>query len=427
MAAMVANLGCYMAEIGLASPEDIDTAMELGLNYPRGSIALGEEMGAQTCYQALSVDPGDHRRGPLSPDISGCAAARCSASASTRRTDGGAEMADPVTKQTTARWKNRPEGSNWGDFGPDDQIGRLNWLGPEQVLKGMAEVREGRSLLPLDAARLSGRQRAEPGAPSAAAVSPRARPTAPTASCCAWRDAMGNPDLTDVVNDDRVMIHTQYSTQWDAFAHVGSWFDADGDGQPEAVFYNGWRGGEHIATAGDMPRSWRADGQRGQTPRHRDDRRDLRAGQGGDDRPARRPWRQRISTSTWRAWKRPCATQKVDGREGRHGAVPHRLDEADAGRRTAQPTKEMLHGSCTALEGRDPRLQEWVRDSGLVALIADNYAVERAPSRTGQGQARRPAAARALPLQARHSPGRDLVAGRPRRTGSATTAATGAC
>ena len=41
------------------------------------------------------------------------------------------------------RWKNRPEGSNWGDFGPDDQIGRLNWLGPEQVRKGVAEVREG--------------------------------------------------------------------------------------------------------------------------------------------------------------------------------------------------------------------------------------------------------------------------------------------
>ncbi len=46
----------------------------------------------------------------------------------------------------------------------------------------------------------------------------------------------------------------------------------------------------------------------------------------------------------------------------------------------------MLHGSCTALEGRDPALQEWIRDSGLVALIADNYAVERAPSRTGDGK-----------------------------------------
>jgi 3-hydroxybutyryl-CoA dehydrogenase len=55
MAAMVANLGCYMAEIGLASPQDIDTAMQLGLNYPRGSIALGEEMGGWSCYQALNA------------------------------------------------------------------------------------------------------------------------------------------------------------------------------------------------------------------------------------------------------------------------------------------------------------------------------------------------------------------------------------
>ncbi len=29
-------------------------------------------------------------------------------------------------------------------------------------------------------------------------------------------EALKNPDLTDVVNDDRVMLHTQYSTQWDA-------------------------------------------------------------------------------------------------------------------------------------------------------------------------------------------------------------------
>lgn len=31
------------------------------------------------------------------------------------------------------RWTHRPEGSNWGDFGPDDQIGRLNLLTPERV------------------------------------------------------------------------------------------------------------------------------------------------------------------------------------------------------------------------------------------------------------------------------------------------------
>ena len=33
------------------------------------------------------------------------------------------------------RWKNRPEGSNWGDFGPDDQIGRLSTGLGQQVVR----------------------------------------------------------------------------------------------------------------------------------------------------------------------------------------------------------------------------------------------------------------------------------------------------
>lgn len=53
MTAMVANLGCYMAEIGLATPEDIDKAMQLGLNYPQGSIALGEQIGAELVHRVL--------------------------------------------------------------------------------------------------------------------------------------------------------------------------------------------------------------------------------------------------------------------------------------------------------------------------------------------------------------------------------------
>ncbi|MEM7059888.1 MAG: 3-hydroxyacyl-CoA dehydrogenase [Pseudomonadota bacterium] len=53
MIAMVSNLGCYMAEIGLASPEDIDTAMQLGLNYPQGSIALAESVGPKDILGVL--------------------------------------------------------------------------------------------------------------------------------------------------------------------------------------------------------------------------------------------------------------------------------------------------------------------------------------------------------------------------------------
>ena len=52
--------------------------------------------------------------------------------------------------------------------------------------------------------------------------------------------------MQDIVNDDMVLLHLQYSTQWDTLAHVGAMFDADGDGKPEPVFYNGYRAGEDI-------------------------------------------------------------------------------------------------------------------------------------------------------------------------------------
>ena len=35
------------------------------------------------------------------------------------------------------RWKRRPVGSTWGDWGPDDQLGRLNLLTPDKVLKAI--------------------------------------------------------------------------------------------------------------------------------------------------------------------------------------------------------------------------------------------------------------------------------------------------
>ena len=41
------------------------------------------------------------------------------------------------------RWNVRPDGSNWGNFGQGDEIGRLNLLTPERRLAAMAEVKEG--------------------------------------------------------------------------------------------------------------------------------------------------------------------------------------------------------------------------------------------------------------------------------------------
>ena len=53
----------------------------------------------------------------------------------------------------TQRWKQRPPGSTWGDWGEDDELGRINLLTPEKVLEGVREVEAGISFclsLPLD-------------------------------------------------------------------------------------------------------------------------------------------------------------------------------------------------------------------------------------------------------------------------------------
>ena len=43
----------------------------------------------------------------------------------------------------TKRWVNRPEGSTWGDWGDDDQLGRMNLVTPQKRLAAVAEVKEG--------------------------------------------------------------------------------------------------------------------------------------------------------------------------------------------------------------------------------------------------------------------------------------------
>ncbi|UYN97229.1 MAG: 3-hydroxyacyl-CoA dehydrogenase [Enhydrobacter sp.] len=53
MCAMIANLGCEMAMIGIASAADVDTAMTLGLNYPRGPLALADWLGVRNCHEIL--------------------------------------------------------------------------------------------------------------------------------------------------------------------------------------------------------------------------------------------------------------------------------------------------------------------------------------------------------------------------------------
>jgi 3-hydroxybutyryl-CoA dehydrogenase len=51
--AMIANIGCEMAQMALATPADIDKAMRLGLNYPAGPMGLAEKLGVKRAYDIM--------------------------------------------------------------------------------------------------------------------------------------------------------------------------------------------------------------------------------------------------------------------------------------------------------------------------------------------------------------------------------------
>jgi 3-hydroxybutyryl-CoA dehydrogenase len=51
--AMVVNVSCDIAQQRIASPEDIDDAVRLGLGYPAGPLELGDRLGAMTILRIL--------------------------------------------------------------------------------------------------------------------------------------------------------------------------------------------------------------------------------------------------------------------------------------------------------------------------------------------------------------------------------------
>ena len=284
------------------------------------------------------------------------------------------------------RWKIRPEGSTWGDFGEDDELGRLNLLTPERVLRAAQEIRTGRTFclsLPLDY-------------PGGAVLNPRRHPPVlePTISPDTGKPRynyplrLDDPQHIDVGCDDRVNLTLQYSTQWDAFCHMGQLFDADGDGVPEIRYYNGFRGGEDVIGPVDFDEQG--------NPKKRSEA--MGARRLGVENFAERGLVGRGVMVDLHAlfgrerkivgyddWMRALEAGKVQVEEGDMLCLYTGFADVIL-EMNKNPDGPTLARSCAALDGRDDRLLQWITDSGISALIADNYAVEQAPAAPGKGE-----------------------------------------
>ena len=278
------------------------------------------------------------------------------------------------SKQETehmTRWTRRPDGSNWGEFGEDDRIGRLNLLTPDRVKQAAAEVKEGRTFclsLPLDYP--GGRELAPHRFP------PELRPTQRQG-----RDYFNYPfsneggHYCDGGCDDSVLLCTQYSTQWDSLYHIGQFFDADGDGEAELVYYNGFRALPH-AHSGVAAES----GEPSYPPlgiermaeacvQGRGVMVDLASHFGRERRLV--GYDDLISVLE----KDNVVVETGDIVCFRTGFAELVLEMQ------RKPDRNVLHNSCSVLDGSDERLLAWITSSGLAAIAADNYAVESIPAR----------------------------------------------
>ena len=261
------------------------------------------------------------------------------------------------------RWRQRPPGSNWGEFGDDDQLGRLNYLTDENTALAAREIQVGKRFclsLPLDV-------------PATDATNPRRKPPILKPVI---RDGLTvfnlpienfDPGNTGVVSDDAVLLYNQHSSQWDAFAHMGALFDADGDGVAEPIQYNGFS--------------------------VLDEHGDARFGELG----------------AWHLGIEHMARHCVQGRgvmvnlRQHYGFMSHAVSYDDLMRILdtdgvtveqgdivclytgyadkllefgADVAGDLPHTHCPAFDGRDERLLNWITDSGLAVLVCDNRAVE---------------------------------------------------
>ncbi len=278
------------------------------------------------------------------------------------------------------RWKKRPEGSNWGDFGPDDQKGRLNLLTPQRVLAAAREVQEGHSFclsLPLDY-------------PGGNRMNENRHP--PILRPCLRHGGVNmnyvyssqNADSRDVLSDDLAILHLQYSTQWDGLCHVGAVFDVNDDGNPIPVYYNGYRADQDVVG----PDSADDCGISGPISTHSTSGAkalgiENMAETGVQGRGVMVDLRRHFGDArTVVGYDELMEVMAQDGvvvEPGDMLCLHTGLSDLILGMKK-DPDPEVINTSCAVLDGGDPKLQEWITNSQISVIATDNYAVEDYPA-----------------------------------------------
>jgi kynurenine formamidase len=185
----------------------------------------------------------------------------------------------------------------------------------------------------------------------------------------------GDPKYVDVWADDVVTLALQYSTQWDSLAHVGAEFDADGDGVEEGVYYNGYRAGiDLVGPAVDA----RGDGSRHRCFAHHLGMEHM-AFHGVQGRGVLVDLAHHLGDE-WRGVDRETleAIMAEDGVVVEPGdmLLLHTGFATKLLEWNREPDPAQIFTSCSYLDARDPSLLDWIVDSQISALVADNYAVE---------------------------------------------------
>ncbi len=258
------------------------------------------------------------------------------------------------------RWLKCPQGANWGAFGEDDQVGRMNLITPARRQLALKEAIDGITFLlslPLDHPRgglFPGRE-------------------APVLEPTIARDGRTMYDWTvtgaiDVVNDDRVTMDLQYSTQWDGLSHYGIRFDADDDGVAEHIFYNGFRADrDFVQPAPSVQPRAKALGidNLAQTGvQGRGVLVDIRAAGSGPH-----------ALVGYQALMQVMEAQSVTVQTGDFLCLY--TGYADLLLRDGDTIDLDTLATCPGLDGSDTELLRWIDESGIAAICADNPMVEK--------------------------------------------------